>query len=143
MDKKEQILDILNSNEEIFDGAFLDRKAADEEIAKTEQELGFKIPDSYIWFLKEIGHGGFFFEFMGYGKNDVAIFAAETLKQRENGLPENLLIIQNCDEYFDCLNISTGNVVSWSIYDNDGVIDKEMDFYDFFIECLENAIDSF
>lgn len=80
---------------------------------------------------------------VGRRLNGKPIFAEETLKQRENGLPANLLIFQNCDEYFDCINVDNGNVVCWSMYDKDGVVDKYQDFYAYFIECLENAIDNY
>ena len=143
MEKRDKIIELITSNKKVFDGAFLERKATDEEIENAEKELGFSIPDSYKWFLKEIGHGGYFFEFMGYGMDGSAIFVEETLNYRKNGLPNNLLIIENCDEYVYCIDVLTDNIVSWSAYDNDGVIDTGMDFYDFFIDCIENAIDNY
>lgn len=143
MDMRERIQEIILLNKEIFENAFLNIKTTDDEILQTEQILGFKIPDSYIWFLKEFGHGGFLFEFMGYGLNGKSIFAEETLKQRENGLPLNLLIFQNCDEYYECINVDNGGVVSWSMYDKMGVVDTNHNFYEYFIECLENTIDNY
>lgn len=118
-------------------------KPSDEDIKKAEQELGFEIPESYIWFLKQYGHGGFFFEFLGYGRNGNALFVRETLKERKNGLPANLLVIENCDEYVVCINTDNGNIVSWSHYDNDGIIMKQVSFEDYFIDCLNNAIDNY
>ena len=96
-----------------------------------------------MWFLKKYGHGGFFFEFLGYGLTGNPLFVRETLKQRENGLPENLMVIENCDEYVACINTDNGNIVSWSNYDNDGMIVKQTCFEDYFIDCIENAIDNY
>lgn len=79
---------------------------------------------------------------MGYGINGKAIFAEETLLQRDNVLPHNLLIIQNCDEYYDCINVSTGMVVTWSLYNRDGVVSKNLDFFDYLIAEIENAIEN-
>ena len=110
---------------------------------RAEQELGFEIPENYLWFLKKYGHGGFFFEFLGYGLTGNPLFVRETLKQRENGLPENLMVIENCDEYVACINTDNGNIVSWSNYDNDGMIVKQTCFEDYFIDCIENAIDNY
>ena len=71
------------------------------------------------------------------------LFVRETLKQRENGLPENLMVIENCDEYVVCINADNGNIVSWSNYVNDGMIVKQTCFEDYFIDCIENAIGNY
>lgn len=141
--KQEQMKTLIEDHMGAFEGAFLMTKPSDEDIKKAEQELGFEIPESYIWFLKQYGHGGFFFEFLGYGRNGNALFVRETLKERKNGLPANLLVIENCDEYVVCINTDNGNIVSWSHYDNDGIIMKQVSFEDYFIDCLNNAIDNY
>lgn len=140
---REQIKSIIEANAEVFDDAFLMTNPSDEDIKKAEQELGFKIPESYIWFLKQYGHGGFFFEFLGYGRTGNALFVKETLTEREKGLPDNLLVIENCDEYVKCINVDNGNIVSWSHYDNDGVIMRYNSFEEYFMDCLNNAIDNY
>lgn len=140
---REQIKSIIEANAEVFDDAFLMTNPSDEDIKKAEQELGFKIPESYIWFLKQYGHGGFFFEFLGYGRTGNALFVKETLTEREKGLPDNLLVIENYDEYVKCINVDNGNIVSWSHYDNDGVIMRYNSFEEYFMDCLNNAIDNY
>lgn len=140
---REQIKALIETNEEVFDDAFLMTNPSDENIKRAEQELGFKIPESYIWFLKQYGHGGFFFEFLGYGITGNALFVQETLKEREKGLPANLLVVENCDEYVMCINIDNGNIVSWSHYDNDGIIMKYASFEEYFMDRLDNAIDNY
>lgn len=141
--KQEQIKALIEDNRGVFEGAFLMTTPFDEDIKKAERELGFEIPESYKWFLKQYGHGGFFFEFLGYGRNGNALFVRETLKERKNGLPANLLVIENCDEYVVCINTDNGNIVSWSHYDSDGIIMKQVSFEDYFIDCLNNAIDNY
>lgn len=93
--------------------------------------------------MKEFNHGGLFFEFLGYGLNGTALFVEETKLQRQNGMPNHLLVIQNCDEYVDCINVENNHIVSWSCYDHNGIIDKGMNFYEYFIDCIENAIENF
>ena len=59
------------------------------------------------------------------------------------GLPTELLVIENCDEYVVCIDSSNGKVVSWSKYDKDGVIAVANDFYEYFMDSVENAIANF
>lgn len=140
---KDTIKNIINSNSEVFEGAFLMRKPSEEELAEAEKMLGFSIPDEYRWFLNEYGHGGFFFEFLGVGLNGRALFAEETLHEREYGLPHELMVIENCDEFVECIDTSSGKIVSWSKHDNDGIIERAEGFYEYFIECLDNAIENY
>lgn len=141
--KREQIETLIRAHEEVFQDAFLLTNPSDGEIKRAEQELGFEIPESYLWFLKKYGHGGFSFELLGYGITGNPLFVRETLKQREKGLPANLMVIENCDEYVVCINTDNGNIVSWSSYDKDGMIEKQTCFEDYFIDCIENAIDNY
>lgn len=140
---REQIQARIEANAEIFEDAFFMTKPSDKDIQKSEQELGFKIPESYRWFLKEYGHGGFFFEFLGYGITGSALFVQETLKERKKGLPDNLLVVENCDEYVMRINTDNGNIVSWSHYDNDGILMRYASFEEYFMDRLNNAIDNF
>lgn len=48
---------------------------------------------------------------------------------REKGLPENF-VIEDCDEFYYCLDTSNGKIASWSQYDNDGVRYRFDNFYD-------------
>lgn len=141
--KREQIELLIKNNEEVFEGAFLMNKPSEEAVKIAEQQLGFTIPECYLWFLNRYGYGGFFFEFLGYGLTKEAIFAQETLKQRENGLPKNLMVFENCDEYVVCIDVQDGSIVSWSHYDKDGIIKKNDCFEDYFLECLNNAIENY
>jgi len=140
---REEIVEIINAHQYMFDKAFVTHKATDEDIKEAEKILGIKIPADYVWYLKTFGHGGCMFEFMGVGLNGRIIFAEETLKERENGLPNNLLIFQNCDEFYDCINVDDGSIVTWSEYDNAGIIEVADDFCQYFYETIEAAIENF
>lgn len=142
-EKQNRINELIEENEEVFQMAFLKRFPTDEELHMAEDLLGFTIPKEYIWFLKTYGHGGCFFEFLGYGINGKAIFAEKTLSEREKGLPLHMLVIENCDEYVICIDTGSGKIVSWSSYDRGGIVHMFDDFYEYFIDCIENAIDNF
>lgn len=141
--KREQIKILVENNKEIFEGAFLMNVPCDEDINAAKQALGFKIPESYLWFLKHYGYGGFFFSFLGYGLTGEVIFVQETLELRKRGLPENLMVIENNDEYVICIDVQSGNVVSWSYHDSSGIIIMNCCFEDYFLERLNNAIDNY
>ena len=138
-----QIKALIDANAAVFEGAFSMIPPSDEEIKKAEQLLGFEIPESYIWFLKEYGYGVFFFEFLGCQSTGSASFVPATLKEKEYGLPSNLLVVEHCDEHVMCINTNDGTVVSWSHYDHDGILFRFDSFEAYFMDCLENAIDNY
>lgn len=140
---KNKIIELIESNEEVFEGAFLMRFPTDEELVDAEKTLGFEIPEEYVWFLKTYGHGGNFFEFLGYGLNGSAIFINKTIREREYGLPKELLVIEDCDEYVRCIDTVSKEIVSWSKHDNDGIIKVADGFYEHFLDCIDNAIENF
>ena len=140
---QEKIMNKIISNPEVFEKAFLLRFPTDEELSEAKIQLGFDIPDEYVWFLKTYGHGGFFFEFLGYGINGTPILVEKTLYERKFGMPTELLVIENCDEYVVCIDSLTGKVVSWSKHDKHGVIAVAENFYEYFLNRIENAIANF
>lgn len=96
-------------------GDFTHAGITDEKLNEAEKRMGIKIPEEYKYFLKEFGHGGIGgIEVLGIGKNGLLIFEKETLKYRTYGLPNELIIIENCDEWVYCINSDNGKVVMWS-----------------------------
>ena len=86
-----------------------------ESVANAESELGVSLPEEYVSFLRESGHGGINgVETIGIGKNGQLLFVEETLTFRQYGLPNNLIVIENCDEWLYCLDVEDGKVVMWS-----------------------------
>ncbi len=140
---KNKIIEMIKNNEKVFKDAFLMRLPTDEELADAENVLGLQIPEEYVWFLKTYGHGGFFFELLGYGLNGDAIFVTKTLHEREFGLPKELLVIEDRDEYVHCIDTISKQIVSWSKYDNDGIIKVADNFYKYFLDNIDNAIENF
>ncbi len=140
---KNKIIEMIKNNEKVFKDAFLMRLPTDEELADAENVLGFQIPEEYVWFLKTFGHGGFFFELLDYGLNGDAIFVTKTLREREFGLPKELLVIEDRDEYVHCIDTISKQIVSWSKYDNDGIIKVADNFYKYFLDNIDNAIENF
>lgn len=140
---KKKIIKMIEENKDVFENAFLKRYPTDVELEEAEKVLGIKIPQEYVWFLKKYGHGGFFFEYLGYGLNGKALFVDETLRKRKYGLPNTLLVIESCDEYVICIDTESGEIVSWSNYDRDGILKRAADFYEYFMECVDNAIENY
>jgi len=59
---------------------------------------------------------------------------------RAEGLPENLIVIENADEWLYCIDASTGKVVSW---DMSGFIKEEYDSSDdYLIDQMNDAIEN-
>lgn len=140
---QKKITELIDENEKIFFHTFLGKYPSVYELLEAEKALGFPIPKSYIWFLTKYGHGGCFFEFLGYGLTGNALFVKETLAHREKGLPQYLLIIENCDEYVICIHSKTEEIISWSEYDNSGMLKRSENFYQYFFECIQNAIENY
>lgn len=117
-------------------GDFTYTSISDSDVHTIEQEMGVHIPEEYLWFLKTYGHGGLNgIETLGIGKNGKLIFKDATLKNREYGLPGNLIVIENCDEWLYCLDSNTGEVKMWA--PNDAGTD---DAYDSFIAYLDDRV---
>ena len=80
---------------------------------------------------------------MGYFKNGKPKFVEITLKQKKNGLPKKYIIIEDCDEFYYCIDSVSGKISSWSQYDKDGIRERFDNFYEFFKDNLQNAMDNF
>ena len=64
-EEQKELKFIIQQNQAIFGNVFLGKRATDAEIAQAEQKLALKIPDPFVWFLKEYGCGGYWFDIMG------------------------------------------------------------------------------
>ncbi len=135
-----KIINMINQNKEnaIFSGA-VDEKI----IQKGEKLLDVILPDQYSWFIKSYGYGGIGgVEIYGVPLTKEPQFAEVTLYYRKNGLPKQYVVIQNCDEWLDCIDTANGKVVTWSAYDEDGVIVAYDSFYEYLIDSFQEAIDN-
>lgn len=112
------------------------------EMLETAQEqLGVTIPQQFLDYLNAYSHGGIGgIEILGVGLDGTMLFLETTFRYRKYGLPQNLLAIENCDEWLYCIDCDTGEVVSWS--QSDGLRDEYPSFDDFLLQDLEDAIEN-
>ena len=109
-------------------GDFNYASVTDDMISEAEDKLGVKLPDQYVDYIKMFGHGGIAgLEILGVGLTGRMIFVDSTLEYRAEELPENLVVIENVDEWLMCLDCNTEKVVSW---DFTGYIKEEFDSFD-------------
>ncbi len=109
-------------------------------LAEVEEKLGFSVPEQFRDYLNTYSHGGIGFEILGIGFDGSISFLEETLEYREDGLPKNLLVVENCDEWLYCIDVNTGEVVSWSIDENPRV--EYPSFDDYLADRLNDAIEN-
>lgn len=134
-----QILEITNQYE--MPGDFTHAAVTDEMITGAEKMLNLKLPKQYIEFLKEYGHGGIGgLEVLGVGLTGRMIFADETMDCRKEGLPKNLVVIENVDEWLTCIDCDTERIVSW---DYSGYIKNDYEcFDDYLLDQLNSVIEN-
>ncbi|OJU08947.1 MAG: hypothetical protein BGN88_07660 [Clostridiales bacterium 43-6] len=108
-------------------GDFTYAKVTDSMLSEAETRLNLKLPSTYKWFLMNYGQGGIGgIEVLGIGKNGKMVFVDETIKYRSYGLPQDVILIENCDEWVYCIQSMNGKVEMWSpgdkictgVYDN-------------------------
>ena len=62
------------------------------------------------------------------------------IKYREDGLPGNLLVVENCDEWLYCIDADSGEVVSW-YFDDEQCVDYPC-FDDYLVDRLNDAVEN-
>lgn len=111
-----------------------------EMLAEAQQKLGFPLPEQFLEYLNVYSHGGAGFEILGIGFDGSMVFLDETLEYREDGLPDNLLVVENCDEWLYCIDANTDEVVSW-YFDDDPSVDYPC-FDDYLLDRLNDTIEN-
>ena len=111
-----------------------------EMLAEAQQKLGVPLPEQFIEYLNAYSHGGVGFEILGVGFDGSMAFLEETLEYREDGLPANLLVVENCDEWLYCIDANSGEVVSW-YFDDDLSVDYPC-FDDYLLDRLNDTIEN-
>jgi hypothetical protein len=134
----EEIKKIIDTYEE--KGDFTYTTITNDQIEEAQKALGVKIPEQYLDFLRTYGHGGIGgIEIIGIGKSGKMLFLDETLKYREYGLDEKLILIENCDEWVYCIDCKNNRIVSWSRDDmQDAYADFDSYLLDRFTDAAEN-----
>lgn len=77
---------------------------------------------------------------LGFGLADTMLFLETTLRQRKYGLPNNLLVIENCNRWQECIDCDTGEIVSWDPIE--GIVVDYPDFDRFLFDRTQNAIEN-
>lgn len=81
------------------------------QIDYVQDTLKLKLPESYKWFLNNYGSGGLYgVDILGVAKSNIATVVIETESYRDLGMSENLIVIEDIDEYAYCLD--TSNMVN-------------------------------
>lgn len=110
-------------------------------LASAQRLPGVTITQQYVEFLDEYGHGDVGgVEILGVGLTSTTLFLEATLRHRKYGLPNNLLVIENYDEWQECIDCDTGEVVSWDPVE--GSIVDYSDFDAFQLDRAKDAIDN-
>lgn len=92
---------------------------------------GIQLPDS------ELVRGLSFSEFHGWG---IQIRPEGLSRATQARMPNNLLVIENCDEWQECIDCDIGEVVSWDPIE--GMIIDYPDFDAFLLDRTQDAIES-
>lgn len=113
----EKIYNLIKQNE--IKGDFTYANMTEKMCTEAEAELGLSIPPAYKWFLNTFGHGGIGgIEIIGIGKTGKMLFVDATKKYRLYGLSNDLIVIENCDEWVYCIDSKNNNILMWSIGNN-------------------------
>lgn len=136
----DKVVELINQYEE--KGDFTYAVVNDVIIAEAEKVLDVNIPEQYQWFLKRYGHGGIGgIETLGVGKNGTTIFVNKTLEFREYGLPNEMIVIENCDEWIYCIDTKNGNIGMWSLGEKKCSLAYK-DFFEYLIDRMNDAIEN-
>ena len=110
-----------------------------EAIMVAQQQLGVKLPGQYVEFLLRYGDGGFEgFEILGVDLDGSMRFVEQTVEYRKLGLPSNLVVVEDCDEWVYCIDCDDGSVASWSPLD--GARTDYPNFDSFLLQRIRDSV---
>ena len=123
------------------EGDFNHATVTDVLLVEAEEKLGVTLPIQYKEYIKEYGHGGIAgIEILGVGLTGRLIFVDTTLEYREEGLPDNYVVVENVDEWLMCIDCNNGKVISW---DFTGYSKEDYDSFDeYLLDQMKNAIEN-
>ncbi|MBC2163787.1 SMI1/KNR4 family protein [Listeria booriae] len=108
-------------------------------IKQAEELTDTQLPTAYRWFVERYGSGGVLgIDIIGIGKNNRYVVSKITKQLREQfDLPNNLIVIEDCDEFYYCLNTDDSKVYFWDNIDGMGEI-VALDFFSFLEERIRD-----
>ena len=137
----DSVFDLLRKYEK--KGDFAHSSVTQQMIKEAEERLGGKLTEAYKKFLLEFGFGGLDgIETLGIAKNGRMVVVDTTLELRTLGMPKNLIAIEDCDEWFYCIENESQRVVSWSIEDGNDYRESYSDFEAYLQDRANDAIDN-
>lgn len=137
---KQRIIHMIEeySEDGDFTGRILDIKVIDD----IKKKMRMDLPSQYEWFIRNYGQGGIGgVQVLGISKVNRAVFWDVTKEYRKYGLPNNLLVIENCNEWLYCIDVNTEKVVKWDMIG--GVIsERYRTFLDFLVDRFNDEIEN-
>ncbi|QHA93614.1 SMI1/KNR4 family protein [Bacillus sp. N1-1] len=139
---RDKLINFINSNAEPddFTGG-IDIK----QIENVQDSLKLKFPESYKWFLNDYGSGGLYgIDILGVAKSNISTVVIETESYRDLGLNDNLVVIEDVDEFAYCLDTSKMEnnecpVVAWNKQGGLDDFNTAENFYEFLLQRLLDA----
>lgn len=111
-------------------------------IQKVESILKISLPIEFLWFVKKFGSGGINGTYIfGISESEHIDFLEETLHYREQGLPNNLIVIENCDEWVYCIDCNNGKILMWSSWEGESDYCHN-NFYEFLLDEFRTAVEA-
>ena len=115
------------------------------QIILIQNELGVELPESYRWFLTNYGSGGLFgVNILGMAKSNRAPVVVNTLRYRDLGMDNGLVVVEDAGEYAYCLYISEMDndecpVIAWNRPGGLDDYNTAENFYEFLYQRLLDA----
>lgn len=115
------------------------------QIDYVQDTLKLKLPESYKWFLNNYGSDGLYgVNILGVAKSNIATVVIETESYRDIGMSENLIVIENIDEYAYCLDTSNIEnnecpVIAWN---KQGGLDDYNTAENFYVFLSQRLLDA-
>lgn len=135
-------LDLFLQEDEDNDEVLITGGIDDVKIAEIEKELNIILCSEMKEFLSYYGYLiGYGLEIYGWGKGDTSNLVKNTLKRKDDGLKDNMLVINDIGELVYCLDNSNGKVYCWEVL-NDDYAEESVDLETYIIEQLEEGKDN-
>ncbi len=147
MNKYDAIKKLIKESKSFVDFSDFGDGVSDEWIEKAEKRLGFNLPDSYKWWLKNYNGGEIYGEeiYSVYEEDFDTVIGGDIvymheLNQKNNTFPKNVLTIcETNDEiyYFDISVCNDGNEYPVYLYNTEKKY--AIDFIDFLNKKIKNG----
>ncbi|SFT02372.1 SMI1/KNR4 family protein [Marininema halotolerans] len=147
MNKRETIAQMMRDYGE--QGLTFFGSISESTVKEAETMLNVTLPESYNWYVQSYGHGGVEGSgILGIIESDMPVMPVveTTLDYRQYGLPQQYVVVEDCDEFIYCLDtaqIKNGEcpVINWAISDPVAIPQSD-EFLSFLIESFQVIVDN-